>query len=423
MAARARHPGVPSRCVDCLRARGAGRAARVAARRRRLRAGGLDQGGAGVPASARPSASPAGTTSPTRGCCASSRTWCWCGTRRRSARRASTTTSRPTKIAVTGAQLFDRWFDRQRRRAIARRSARAWGCPTTRPFVLFTGSSSFISESRRRGGVRAALDRRRCAPARDPGAARRQRAGAAASRTTATRGNRTRWPTCRGVAVFPRRGYNPIDADNRADFFDSLYHCGGRRRHQHQRDDRGRDRRPAGAARCWPPSSPARRRARSTSTTCCRSTAASCASRLDARRARRAARRSLGEPGRVRRETQRFVASFIRPHGVDRPATPVFVDALERWPPGRAPAPGAAVWAPLAWAGAGRCALRPGPSTGWRPDRCRRPQACRRGCCTSGRKGARPRGAGWGRALRKGYNGGAAIRAASVHRWQRVRAR
>ena len=28
----------------------------------------------------------------------------------------------------------------------------------------------------------------------------------------------------RGVAVFPRRGYNPIDADNRADFYDSSHH-------------------------------------------------------------------------------------------------------------------------------------------------------------------------------------------------------
>ena len=27
-----------------------------------------------------------------------------------------------------------------------------------------------------------------------------------------------------GAVFFPRRGYNPIDPDNRADFFDSLYH-------------------------------------------------------------------------------------------------------------------------------------------------------------------------------------------------------
>ena len=33
-----------------------------------------------------------------------------------------------------------------------------------------------------------------------------------------------RSPTCRASPLFPRRGYNPIDPDNRADFFDSIYH-------------------------------------------------------------------------------------------------------------------------------------------------------------------------------------------------------
>ena len=51
-----------------------------------------------------------------------------------------------SKIAVTGAQLFDRWFDRRVTRDRAAFCARV-GLPDDRPFVLFTGSSSFISES------------------------------------------------------------------------------------------------------------------------------------------------------------------------------------------------------------------------------------------------------------------------------------
>jgi hypothetical protein len=47
----------------------------------------------------------------------------------------------------------------------------------------------------------------------------------------------------------------------------------------------------------------------------------------------------LRHPEITRAETSRFVASFIRPHGVDRPATPVFVDAVEALAAGPAPAP------------------------------------------------------------------------------------
>jgi hypothetical protein len=38
----------------------------------------------------------------------------------------------------------------------------------------------------------------------------------------------------------------------------------------------------------------------------------------------------LRNPALTRAETERFVASFIRPHGRDRAATPVFADVVER---------------------------------------------------------------------------------------------
>ena len=59
----------------------------------------------------------------------------------------------------------------------------------------------------------------------------------------------------------------------------------------------------------------------------------------------------LRDPEGARAETQRFITSFIRPHGIDRPATPIFVDAIERLAAAPAPRPEAAP----AW----RYALRP----------------------------------------------------------------
>ncbi len=60
--------------------------------------------------------------------------------------RTNTTTFRRAKIATTGAQLFDRWFVKQVTRDRETFCARV-GLPDTRPFLLFTGSSSFISRS------------------------------------------------------------------------------------------------------------------------------------------------------------------------------------------------------------------------------------------------------------------------------------
>ena len=58
----------------------------------------------------------------------------------------------------------------------------------------------------------------------------------------------------------------------------------------------------------------------------------------------------LGDPKGARAETERFIAGFIRPHGVERPATPIFADAVEGLAGSRPPAPRAMpAWAPAAW--------------------------------------------------------------------------
>jgi hypothetical protein len=248
------------------------------------------------------------------------------------------------KIAVTGAQLFDRWFDRRVTNDRAAFCERA-GLPDDGPFVLFTGSSSFISES----GAEVAFVRRWIDALR-------------ASGDPVLTGvnvlmrphpyNFHRWadePLAGrdGVAVFPRAGYNPVDADNRADFFDSLFHAAavvgintsamieaaivgrpvlsmlapefagtqeGTIHFHHLLPEHG------GFLRI--------------------------AATLDEHVAQLGDR--LRHPASSRAETARFVASFIRPHGVERPATPVFADAIERLAAAPAPQPRSAPWwAPL----------------------------------------------------------------------------
>ena len=248
------------------------------------------------------------------------------------------------KIAITGAQLFDRWFDRRVTRDRATFCQRV-GLPDQRPFLLFTGSSSFISES----GAEVAFVRRWLAALRASGDP------VLAGVNVLVRPhpyNFHRWadqPLAgeHGVAVFPGASYNPVDAAVRADFYDSLHHAAavvgintsamieaaivgrpvlsmlapefagtqeGTIHFHHLLPEHG------GFLRI--------------------------AATLDAHVTQLADR--LRDPESSRAETARFVATFVRPHGVERPATPVFADAIERLGARPAPAPRPLpAWAPL----------------------------------------------------------------------------
>ena len=125
---------------------------------------------------------------------------------------------------ATGAQLFDRWFERRVTRERAAFCQRV-GLRDAGPFLLFTGSSSFISESH----AEVAFVRRWIAALRSCGDA------ALRDMNILVRPhpyNCHAWDPdpltdLPGTAFFPRRGYNPIDPENRADFFDSIYHSAG----------------------------------------------------------------------------------------------------------------------------------------------------------------------------------------------------
>lgn len=244
------------------------------------------------------------------------------------------------KIAVTGAQLFDRWFVKRVTRNRAEFCARV-GLPDERPFLLFTGSSSFISQSH----AEVAFVRRWEAALRSSADEMLREANVLVRPHPY---NFHEWGTDPmadrpGVAVFPGQGYNPIEAENRSDFFDSIYHAAavvgintsamieaaiigrpvfsisaeefsgtqeGTIHFHHLLPENG------GCVRI--------------------------ASTLE-EHIRQLSDRLL-DPEAAYAETQRFIASFIRPHGIDLPATPVFADAIERLTTEPAPEPKGEPW-------------------------------------------------------------------------------
>ena len=253
---------------------------------------------------------------------------------------------------MTGAQLFDKWFERSVTHGREDFCQRV-GLPDARPFILFTGSSSFISET----GAEVAFVRRWVQALRDSGHPELTHANILVRPHPY---NFHLWASAPvsdlpGVAVFPRQGYNPIAPENRNDFFDSLYHSAvvvgvntsamveaaivgrpvcsllapefagtqeGTIHFRHLLPENG------GFLRI--------------------------AATVEAHVAQLA--ECLRDPASTRAETSRFVASFIRPAGVDQPATPLFADAVERLAGSRRPAPveppawRVLVWPPLALA-------------------------------------------------------------------------
>ena len=126
----------------------------------------------------------------------------------------------PDAVVVTGAPVFDQWFDRgpsTTREEFCRKT----GLPADRPFLLYVGSSAFIAPQEAAfvitwlGAIRSAPD------ARVRNAAVLVRPHPENVRDWDTL-NLSEFP---GVVVWPREGANPVDAASKNDFFDSIHHC------------------------------------------------------------------------------------------------------------------------------------------------------------------------------------------------------
>jgi hypothetical protein len=124
----------------------------------------------------------------------------------------------PARVIVTGAQCFDRWFDRlpsRDRDAFCQRV----GLPADRPFFLWVCSALFRGSPSEAAFVRHWIAALRSAP--DP----RVREAAVLIRPHPQRAKE--WVGAdwvRGLPNVSMWGENPMDETSRADYFDSMYH-------------------------------------------------------------------------------------------------------------------------------------------------------------------------------------------------------
>ena len=125
------------------------------------------------------------------------------------------------RVVVTGAQLFDRWFER--RPSQSREDfCRMVGLPSDRPMILYTGSSVFIARSE----VEAPFARRWIAALRESGDPTLRDA---AILIRPHPFNCEAWEVADfsdlgPVSVFPRQRYTPSSELARTSFFDSLFY-------------------------------------------------------------------------------------------------------------------------------------------------------------------------------------------------------
>ncbi len=228
------------------------------------------------------------------------------------------------RVVVTGAQLFDHWFERRPSRD-RETFCREVGLDPARPIILYTCSSVFIARQEA-GFVKRWLERLRSHPdplLREAGVLIRPHPGSAKYAA--------QWdaPEIAGrpnVAVFPRAGGYPVVEAAQANYYDSLHH----------------------AAAVFGINTSALLEAgivgRPTFTLLDPEFAESQEAMVHFRHLTRdgflhvaedfdglfaALRDSLAGDGGERAAIARFVEGFLRPHGIERPATPVMVEACE----------------------------------------------------------------------------------------------
>lgn len=127
---------------------------------------------------------------------------------------------RKSDIVVTGAQPFDKWFDRKPstdREAFLKKI----GLPADKRYVLFVGSTSSISEPEREVDfVRRWIAEIRASdgPLKDVGILVRPHPF-----------NTELWKVTElddpAATIYPKAGANPVDEGDRADYFDSIFHA------------------------------------------------------------------------------------------------------------------------------------------------------------------------------------------------------
>lgn len=232
----------------------------------------------------------------------------------------------PARIDVTGAQPFDKWFGRAPTSPRAEFCRRA-GLPDDRPYVLFVGSTASISDPAAelqfvtqwvhalRAGPHAALREISVLVRPHP-----FNVGLWAGAGTDGLG---------AFSIHPRGGANPVDEDDQATYFDSLHHSaavvGINTSAMIEAAIVGRP-----VLTITSPSTSATQSGTlhfgylTPQQGGCVRVAPSLDEHLDQ------LAEALEHRERTAAETRAFVGRFIRPGGLERPATPLVADAIER---------------------------------------------------------------------------------------------
>jgi hypothetical protein len=230
------------------------------------------------------------------------------------------------RVALTGAQLFDRWFGRepsQSREAFCQMV----GLPDTRPFILFTGSSVFIARSevevpfarRWLEGVRRSSN----PLLRDAAVLVRPHPFNADSWITAD------FSDLGPVAIWPRQRYTPADESARTSFFDSLHFSAAIVGINTSAMIEGAILRKPVLSLVTPEFARTQE-----GTLHFHYLLPENGGFLRVGHSLKEHEAQLAEvlqnPELVREQTERFIASFLRPHGLDTACTPLLAEALER---------------------------------------------------------------------------------------------
>jgi len=250
---------------------------------------------------------------------------------------------RADRVVVTGAAAFDHWFDWQPSSSRETFCARV-GLPSDRPYFLYLCSSKFVAPEEV-PFVRRWIHAMRQAPSatfRDAGILIRPHPQNADQWRQADLGGLD------PVAVWPKAGAVPVDQNSRSDYFDSMFHCAGvvgvNTTAQIETAILGRP--------VFTVLAPEFRETQE-GTLHFRHLQQVNGGLLHVARDFQEHLAQLGEALGATRESddrcRRFVEAFVRPYGMDVPATPRLVEALEAL--GREPAvrpPRDPIWAPIA---------------------------------------------------------------------------
>jgi hypothetical protein len=229
------------------------------------------------------------------------------------------------RVTITGAQLFDPWFERQPSRERAAFCAQV-GLDPARPYLLYTCSSVFIAryESQFLKRWLAALREAEDPRLRSIGVLIRPHPGSA---KFASQWDAPEIRDAENVAVHPRLGGYPVNEAARADYYDSLHHAaavvGINTSAMLEAGILGK--------RCYTVLDPEIAESQEGMVHFAHLTrdgflitAGGFAEHLG--QISRGLEASKEEQERIRR----FVGDFLRPHGLDAPATPIAVAALEQ---------------------------------------------------------------------------------------------